>query len=150
MKRSLKQIALIFLALMITVSASMTLFSCGSGDGGTTNGTVPGIGSTSATVATGSTTGSSVTTNSTTATSATTTTPVTPPANEGKYINPLTGLKTDYSMGDTFKPLAIVVDNVDAAYAHQSGLTQADVLYETLVAPGISRFMMLVSDYSKL
>ena len=150
MKRSLKQIALVFLALTITVSASMTLFSCGRGDGNT-DGTVPGIGSTSATVGTGSTTNTSATTNTTVTTTTTTTvTPVTPPGDTGDYINPLTGLRTDYSMGDTFKPLAIVVDNVDAAYAHQSGLTQADILYETLVAPGISRFMMLVSDYSKL
>lgn len=156
MKRSFKQIALIFLALALTVSSSMFLFACGkNGGSNTTNGTVPGIGSTSGTTGTsqtGATSGTTAgTTQGTTSTTATTTaTPINPPDDKGDYINPLTGLKTEYSMGDTMKPLAIVVDNVPAAYAHQSGLGQADILYETLVAPGITRFMMLVSDYSKL
>jgi hypothetical protein len=153
MKRKFKQIALVFLALAMTVSSCMMLFSCGKPGGtGTTNGTVPGMnGTTSGTTASigGVTSGSTGTTATSSQTTATTK-PVIPPPDDGDYINPLTGLKTNYNKGDTLKPIAVVVDNVPAAYAHQSGLTQADILYETLVAPGITRFMMLVSDYTKL
>jgi hypothetical protein len=43
-----------------------------------------------------------------------------------------------------------VVDNISAAYLHQTGLLQADVMYETLASPGISRLTLLISDYSSL
>ncbi len=144
MKRNLKQILLVFLALALTVSASTCLFSCGKGDKTTTGSTIPGIqssdSSTSGTVdAIGGTTGAVV--NGTTGTGT-----VTPPAG-GDYINPLTGLKGE---NKNLRPLAVVVDNVDAALANQTGLTQADIVYETLVGPGITRFTALISDYSAL
>ncbi len=142
MKRNLKQILLVFLALALTVSASTCLFSCGKGDKTTTGGTIPGIqssdSSTSGTVdAIGGTTGAVV--NGTTGT-------VTPPAG-GNYINPLTGLKGE---NKNLRPLAVVVDNVDAALANQTGVAQADIVYETLVGPGITRFTALISDYTTL
>lgn len=156
MKRNLKQILLVFLALAITVSASTCLFSCGRESTAQTTGeTIPGImssdNSTSGTVdATGGTTTGTVQEPIDGTTTGTTTPIVTPPVNDGDYINPLTGLKTNNKNASTLKPLAVIVDNVDAAYAHQTGLTQADILYETLVAPGITRFTALISDYSAL
>ncbi len=150
MKRNLKQILLVFLTLAITVSASTCLFSCGHvSTANTTGDKIPGIeaseNSTSGT--TGTTSGTQETT---TGTNETTTNIVKPPVNEGDYINPLTGLKTNNKNASALKPLAVVVDNIDPALAHQTGLTQADILYETLVAPGITRFTALISDYSAL
>lgn len=48
------------------------------------------------------------------------------------------------------RPIAIVVDNNTLSYANQTGLGDADILYETLVAPGITRFLMVTSDYTQL
>ena len=153
MKKSIKQIGLIFLTMAMVVSMSAALASCGKKtDATTTNPVIPGIstsGTTAGTGSTASTEGTGATSATTAGTQGTTSTPVNPPKNEGDYINPLTGLKTNYN-NPGLKPIAVVVDNINAAYAHQTGLTQADILYETLVAPGISRFMMLVSDYNQL
>jgi hypothetical protein len=155
MKRNLKQILLVFLTLAFAVSASTCLFSCGrEAVANTTGDVIPGImasdSSTSGTVdATGGTTTGNVQPPQD-VTTGTTTTIVTPPEDSGAYINPLTGLKTNNKDASTLKPLAVVVDNIDVAYAHQTGLTQADILYETLVAPGITRFTALISDYSTL
>lgn len=156
MKRNLKQILLVFLALAVAVSASTCLFSCGrESTANTTGDVIPGImssnSSTSGTVdALDGTTTGTVQPPEGGSTGGTTTPIVTPPGNEGDYINPLTGLKTNNKDASALKPLAVIVDNVDAAYAHQTGLTQADILYETLVAPGITRFTALISDYSAL
>ena len=63
-------------------------------------------------------------------------------------LNVLTG---EPSASDAnIRPIAIVVDNIPNAYKNQTGLDQADVLYEALVAPGITRFLMVVSDYTLL
>lgn len=74
-----------------------------------------------------------------------------PPANipEMKGFNVLTGQPTINNISYT-RPVAIVVDNVSAAYATQTGLDQADILYEALVAPGITRFLMVTADYKLL
>jgi hypothetical protein len=143
MKRNLKQITLIFLVLAMVFSISTALVSCNTGSGTTGGLVIPGIGTS------GTTAGSDGTQDGTQGTTAATTTAVTPPANEGDYINPLTGLKTTYD-ATGLKPIAVVVDNVNLAYAHQTGLTQADIMYETLIAPGISRLTILISDYNKL
>ncbi len=74
-------------------------------------------------------------------------TPVAPPEMNG--FNVLTGQPTPNNISYT-RPVAIVVDNVTAAYATQTGLDQADVLYEALVAPGITRFLMVTADYRLL
>lgn len=65
------------------------------------------------------------------------------------YTNPLTGMPSVNDVSNT-RPIAIVVDNHPNAYANQTGLDQADVLYEMLVAPGITRFLMVASDYTQL
>jgi S1-C subfamily serine protease len=66
-----------------------------------------------------------------------------------KGFNVLTGQPTLNNI-DYTRPVAIVVDNVASAYATQTGLDQADVLYESLVAPGITRFLMVTADYKLL
>ena len=66
-----------------------------------------------------------------------------------KGFNVLTGQPTLNDVSYT-RPVAIVVDNVSAAYSTQTGLDQADVLYEALVAPGITRFVMVSADYKLL
>ena len=66
-----------------------------------------------------------------------------------KGFNVLTGepAVNDFSYK---RPIAIVVDNNTLSYANQTGLGDADILYETLVAPGITRFLMVTSDYTQL
>jgi hypothetical protein len=66
-----------------------------------------------------------------------------------KNMNVLTGepVPSDIS---SMRPIAIVVDNISNAYKNQTGLDGADVLYEALVAPGITRFLMVTADYTKL
>lgn len=62
------------------------------------------------------------------------------------YINPLT--KTGTSLDPSgLRPMAVVVDNNVNALPHQTGLGDADILCETLTAPGITRFLALYSDY---
>ena len=65
------------------------------------------------------------------------------------YLNVLTGEPASRDISDT-RPIAIVVDNISNAYKNQTGLDQADVLYEALVAPGITRFLMVTADYTLL
>ncbi len=146
MKNILKKIA-----LMLVISAMLvsSLSSCGNGSSTTTGGqaTLPPIGGTTGGIQTLPPIGGTTGTTGTTSTPATTGTTVTPPA--GNYINPLTGEATSYSASGK-RPVAIVVDNAPASYAHQKGLAQADILYEALVAPSITRFLMVVSNYSAI
>jgi len=154
MKKSFKQIALVLFALALVFSLCLSMLSCDEteDDGATTTSpSIPGIG-TSGTVEEPQGTlpfGSTGDISSTSGTEGTTSTPITPPADEGRYINPLTGLRTEYDASG-LKPIAVVVDNISSAYAHQTGLAQADILYETLASPGISRLTLIVSDYSAL
>ena len=78
-----------------------------------------------------------------------TTKPITPPET-GTYINPLTGLKTSVTDPSNKRPVAIVVDNISNAYKNQKGLYQADILYEALVAPGITRYVAIIEDYESV
>ena len=48
------------------------------------------------------------------------------------------------------RPIAIVVDNTPQASATQTGLDQADILYEALVTYGTTRFVMVSADYKLL
>ena len=65
------------------------------------------------------------------------------------FTNPLTGESVPVDAGGV-RPIAVVVDNASGALAHQSGLSGADVLYETLTAPGITRFLAIYSDYRSM
>ena len=48
------------------------------------------------------------------------------------------------------RPVAIVVDNTSLAASTQTGLDQADILYEALVTTGTTRFVMVSADYTLL
>ena len=66
-----------------------------------------------------------------------------------QVLNVLTG-EPAANADSRIRPIAIVVDNISNAYRNQTGLDQADILYETLVAPGITRFLMVTADYTTL
>ena len=136
------------MALLMTTSVCSMLASCNDtpdADETTTLGTMPPVETT-----TGAITPDETTTASEGSTPAETTTAASTGGTQveipvGDYTNPLTGEPTTVNLSGQ-RPLAIVVDNVPASYANQTGLTEADVLYETLVAPGITRFLMLIAD----
>lgn len=68
------------------------------------------------------------------------------PVLELKYIDPISGLPSAYD-STGIRPIAVVIDNGSGAIAHQTGVDKAAILYETLVAPGITRFLGIYSDY---
>ena len=144
MKKEIKKLLFAFFSILLTVAICVLAVGCAGNEGEeTTLGTLPQE-------STEGTTGSSGTTNGTTGSSETTSGgggTVDPPS--GDYINPLTGEPTTKDLSNT-RPVAIVVDNISSAYANQTGLDDADILYEALVAPGITRFLMVVADYTEV
>ena len=145
MKKEIKKSLFAFLTILLTVAFCTLIAGCaGNGEADSTPiGTIP-----PETTATTQGEYPPETTGNTSTSSEDTTgggTPIIPPV--GSYINPLTGIPTTKDLSNT-KPLAIVVDNIKSSYARQTGLDQADILYEALVAPGITRFLMVVADYT--
>ena len=159
MKKELKQILLMILTIAIVASFCATAISCGGSgnkqtteEGGltlkpsTTDIPSPPETTTSSTSPVSTTTEISETT---TEKPIETTKPITPPET-GTYINPLTGLKTSVTDPSNKRPVAIVVDNISNAYKNQKGLYQADILYEALVVPGITRYVAIIEDYESV
>lgn len=72
-----------------------------------------------------------------------TTEPPTEPPTEPGPINPLNGESVPEEITD--RPYAIMINNHKAALPH-CGITAADVLYETLVEGGMTRFLAIFSD----
>ncbi len=146
MKQIMKRRAAAALAALVAASMCTMFAGCNGDVTSTTTGPI-GTLPTTTTESTADTTTTETTTESTTATETTTvngggtTTPV------GNYTNPLTGEPTINDVSN-LRPLAIVVDNHSSAVANQTGLDQADILYEALVAPGITRFLAVYSDYT--
>ena len=66
-----------------------------------------------------------------------------PPQAQAEKINPLTGEKLDQE--SNARPFAIMLNNHKAALPHH-GVSQADVVYETLVEGGMTRYMALFMD----
>lgn len=64
----------------------------------------------------------------------------------GKAINPLTGLYVDESVARR-RPIGVMINNLKPAIP-QSGIGQADVIYETLVEGGICRLFGLFQDFN--
>ena len=66
------------------------------------------------------------------------------------YTNNLTGEKnmTDKDKVDD-RPVAIMINNISIAQKVQTGLTKADIVYETEVEGGITRLMAVFKDISK-
>lgn len=136
------------MALLMTTSVCSMLASCNDtpdANETTTLGTMPVETTTGAIPPNETTTASTESTPAETTTASTTGGGSQVENPTGDYTNPLTGEPTTVNLSEQ-RPLAIVVDNVPASYANQTGLTEADVLYETLVAPGITRFLMLIAD----
>ncbi len=67
---------------------------------------------------------------------------------EGMVLNDLTGEWVDESFANK-RPVAIMINNLSAAMP-QSGIGQADIIYEMLVEGGITRLMAIYTDYSGL
>ena len=67
----------------------------------------------------------------------------------GDYVDLLTGYPCEKDLSST-RPVAVVVDNSSLALKHQSGLGEAAIVYEGLVAPGITRFLAVYSDYESV
>lgn len=63
--------------------------------------------------------------------------------------NPLTGENKNPDLPDGQRPVAVMVDNLREAWP-QSGLSDADVLYEMVTEGGITRIMAVYSDYRGL
>lgn len=160
MKKLIKHLSLLFAVIFVVAAVGMAVSGCDnkkpSAETGltlpstqTSTTTVDQTASTVPSVTTDETTPPIVTTKETETQPISTTSPVVPVEN-GTYINPLTGLKTLDASPANSRPVAIVIDNIQYAYANQKGLGQADVIYEALVAPGITRYLAVVQDYEKL
>lgn len=152
MKKELKQILLMILTIAIVASFCATAISCGgSGNKQTTEegGLTLKPSTTDIPSPPETTTSSTSPVSTTTEKPIETTKPITPPET-GTYINPLTGLKTSVTDPSNKRPVAIVVDNISNAYKNQKGLYQADILYEALVAPGITRYVAIIEDYESV
>ena len=72
--------------------------------------------------------------------------------NEKKYyINPLTGEKDLEKKSDSNKrPVAVMINNLSTAQRVQTGVGDADIVYETEVEGGITRLMAVYQDISKV
>lgn len=66
-------------------------------------------------------------------------------SHENQDINPLTGLYIDEEVAKR-RPIGIMINNLKAALP-QSGLAQADVIYETLVEGAICRLFAVFQDF---
>lgn len=66
-------------------------------------------------------------------------------------INPLTGVKDLDKGKENLRPVAVMVDNDSIAQTNtQSGVSKADIVYETETEGGITRLMCVFKDVSKI
>lgn len=162
MKKEFKQIILMILTVAIVASICASVIGCGGGNKETSTDPVltlkPQTSETTTVEAPVTTTPRTTVPVQTTEPKTTTTVeskpvvttkPVTPPET-GAYINPLTGLKTSANNPSNKRPVAVVIDNISNAYRNQKGIYQADILYEALVAPGITRYLAVIEDYENV
>lgn len=77
-------------------------------------------------------------------------TPSTPPE-PIVYVNPLTGVE-DIESEEVLnrRPVAVMINNMSVAQKVQTGLNQADIVYETEVEGGITRLLAVFKDISKV
>lgn len=66
------------------------------------------------------------------------------------YTNPLTGVEELTSDKTQNRPVAIMVNNLSTAQKVQTGLTKADIVYETEVEGGITRLLAVYHDISEV
>ena len=75
--------------------------------------------------------------------------PETPAIVTDPSANPLTGLAKADDWPEGMRPLAVMLDNVQAALP-QRGLQSADLVYEMVTEGGITRLMAVYSDYTSM
>lgn len=66
-------------------------------------------------------------------------------SHEGLALNPLTGLWINEEVA-TRRPVAVMINNIKAALP-QSGISEADVMYETLAEGNITRLVAVFQDF---
>ena len=66
-----------------------------------------------------------------------------------KEYNYLTGMPFAEGADKTARPIAVMINNLKIAHP-QSGLTNADIIYEAVTEGGITRLMALYSDIEKI
>ena len=64
-------------------------------------------------------------------------------------VNPLTGIKNMDPEIANNRPVAITINNISVAQPVQTGLTEAEIVYETEVEGGITRLVAVFQDISK-
>lgn len=67
-----------------------------------------------------------------------------------KSYNRLTGEVLEDKSSENIRPVAIMINNISGAQKVQSGVTYADIVFETEVEGGITRMMAVFSDISKV
>lgn len=67
---------------------------------------------------------------------------------ENPYVNPLTGLRTSVDL-TTKRPVAVMINNIHLALP-QVGISEADIMYETLEEGGITRLLCVYNDYENI
>ena len=68
-----------------------------------------------------------------------------------KYVNPLTGVQDIEQEEVTYRrPVAVMINNLNIAQKVQTGLSQADIVYETEVEGGITRLLAVYQDITKV
>ncbi len=70
------------------------------------------------------------------------------PKNEPEFVHPLTGLPSETDLSKK-RPVSIMVNNIEVSLP-QSGIYNADILFECLAEGGITRLMMISTEYEKL
>lgn len=60
-------------------------------------------------------------------------------------INPLTGLEIDKDKLD-YRPVGVMINNINIAQPVQTGVNKADIVYETEVEGGITRLLAIFKD----
>ncbi len=68
---------------------------------------------------------------------------------ENITLNPLTGLNDLDPSAANSRPVAVMVNNISVAQSVQTGLDQADIVYETYAEGGITRLLAIYKDISK-
>ncbi|MBO4734669.1 MAG: DUF3048 domain-containing protein [Clostridia bacterium] len=69
------------------------------------------------------------------------------PVVEKYAINPLTGVKNLELDKADLRPVAVMVNNISTAQGVQTGLNDADIVYETEVEGGVTRLLAIYKDF---
>lgn len=70
------------------------------------------------------------------------------PLVEPEFTNPLTGLASETDLSNK-RPVSIMINNINVSLP-QEGIAAADIMYECMAEGGITRLMMISTEYEKL